>query len=95
MRPIRGGHNERRVSWLAFSIIASIVLTLVLNVGLRLFPDSADRLRDRLFRLAERPDGEPRDDALRSRTRVIIPWKAMLIGSLVLTLAVNLLLHVR
>jgi hypothetical protein len=83
------------VSWLVFSILASIVLTVVCNVALRLFPDAADRLRDRLFRLADRPGDDPWDRAPRSGMRVIVPWKAMLIGSLVLTIAINLLWHVR
>jgi hypothetical protein len=83
------------VSWLAFSIIASIVLTVALNVALRLRPDGAERLRDQMFRLADRSDDERRDGPPRSGVRVVVPWKAMLIGSLILTLALNLWLYLR
>jgi hypothetical protein len=91
------------MSWLAFSIIASIVLTVVLNVVLRLFPDSADRLRDRMYRSVERPGdawdgerwGDRWDGTPRSGVRVIFPWKAMLIGSLLLTVVLNLWLYLR
>jgi hypothetical protein len=82
------------MSWLALSLIASIVLTIVLNVALGLFPGGADRLRDQLFRLGERPTDET-DDSRRPRVRVIVPWKAMLLVSLVLTIGVNLLVHLR
>jgi hypothetical protein len=83
------------MSWLALSIIASIVLTVVLNVALRLFPDGADRLRDYTDRLAERPDDDRWDGTRRGGVRVIFPWKAMLIGSLLLTLVLNLWLYLR
>jgi hypothetical protein len=86
-----GGHN-RDVSWLGFSIVASIVLTIVLNLALWMFPNLGERLHDALARLAdahERNDdgGEPQ-----SRMRVYFPWKAMLIGSIVLTILINVLL---
>jgi hypothetical protein len=74
------------ISALGFSIIASIVLTIVLNLVLFLFPGAARRLRDAFDRLAERSDQEP------NRVRVIFPWKAMLIGSLVLTILINVAL---
>ena len=83
------------MSWLAFSVVASIVLTVVLNVVLRLFPDGADRLRDRMYRVAERQNDDPWRETPRSGVRVIVPWKAMLIGSLLLTLVVNLWLLLR
>jgi hypothetical protein len=72
--------------------VASIVLTVLLNVGLRLFPGSARRLSDAFTRRAERPgDDEPG----RSKVRVIFPWKAMLVGSLLLTLLINAVLLAR
>jgi hypothetical protein len=43
-------------TWPAFSIVASVVLTLVLNVALRVFPDARLRLHDSLRRTVERAD---------------------------------------
>jgi len=62
--------------WLWFSIVASVVLTVVLNVALRLFPSAGPR---------------PRAEPDRSRVRVIVPWRLMLAGSLLLTLVLTLL----
>jgi hypothetical protein len=81
------------MSTLAFSVIASIVLTIGINVVLRVFPDTGRRLRDGAARLSERSA----DEALpvsRSNARVIVPWKAMLIASVVLTVAINVVLFV-
>jgi hypothetical protein len=86
---------EAGMEWLGLSIVVSVVLTIVLNVALRVFPDAADRLREHLFRLAERSGEDLGDSDRRSGVRVIVPWKAMLVGSLVLTLAINLLVHLR
>jgi hypothetical protein len=87
------GHN-RDVSWLAFSIIASVVLTVALNLALRLFPGMGRRMQDGFTRLAERTDethdyGEPR-----SRVHVYFPWKAMVIASILLTVGLNVLLAI-
>jgi hypothetical protein len=85
--------------WLVVSIVLSIALTVAVNVLLRLFPGAGRGLSDALGRLAEdadrrsaeRSDGSGvRSDG--SRMRVIVPWKAMLIGSIVLTIALNVLL---
>ena len=78
------------MSPLAFSILASIVLTVVLNLMLRLFPGAARRLGDAVTRLAERPADQ--SGAEPGRVRFFFPWKLMLIGSIVLTIAINLLL---
>ena len=83
------------MSWLAFSLVASVVLTIVLNVALRLFPGSARRLHERAARMAEPPDYDPNVEPRRSNIRVIFPWKAMLIGSLLLTVLVNAVLLAR
>jgi hypothetical protein len=72
------------VQWLAISIVLSIVLTVVLNVALRVFPGAGDQLGRKLTELAaERPEGG-----------VYVPWKAMIVASLVLTVGLNLLLRV-
>jgi hypothetical protein len=70
------------VEWLAVSIVASIVLTVVLNVAIRVFPRSSEQIGQRLTELGEREPGG----------RIYVPWKAMIIGSVVLTIVVNLLL---
>lgn len=70
------------VNWLVTSIVLSVVLTVALNAGLRAFPRAGQRLDERLTRAAdEHPNGG-----------VIVPWKAMIVGSLVLTIGLNLLL---
>jgi hypothetical protein len=82
------------VSWLAFSIIASVVLTIILNVALRLFPGMSRRMADGFTRLAERTDEPPPYGEPRSRVRVYFPWKAMLIASILLTVFLNVLLAI-
>lgn len=73
------------------SIVLSVVLTVVLNVALRASPRSRQRLDQWSTDLAtprHDPPGGPRGTG----TRVIVPWKAMLIGSLALTVVLNLVL---
>jgi hypothetical protein len=79
-------------TWLAFSIAASVVLTLVLNVALRVFPDARLRLHDSLRRTLERAHRST-DEPDVPRVHVVFPWKVMLVGSLVLTLLINLILR--
>jgi hypothetical protein len=72
------------VQWLAVSIALSIVLTVVLNVALRAFPRAGEQIGEKLREVAEqRPEGG-----------VYVPWKAMIIVSLALTIGLNLLLWV-
>ncbi|HVJ96281.1 MAG TPA: hypothetical protein VNC41_05575 [Acidimicrobiia bacterium] len=78
------------MSPLAFSIVASIVLTVVLNLVLWMFPGAGRRLGEAVTRLVERSANQ--SDAEPGRVRFIFPWKAMLIGSIVLTIAINVLL---
>jgi hypothetical protein len=77
--------------WLVISIVASVVLTVVLNLALRLFPGAGRRLGDSIDRALER-QAPPPDDPDRPRVRVIVPWRLMIVGSLVLTLVLNLVL---
>jgi hypothetical protein len=77
-------------SWLVVSIVLSILLTVVVNLVLRLFPGAGRRMVDGFERLAE--DADRASDGGGSRVRVIVPWKAMLIVSIALTIALNLLL---
>lgn len=67
-----------------------MLLTLILNVGLRMFPGASDRTTRRIETWAAAPP-EGRYDPPRQerRVKVFFPWKAMLIGSLLLTVIVN------
>jgi glycerol uptake facilitator-like aquaporin len=78
------------VPWLVISIVLSVVLTVFLNVGLRAFPNASRDIARRLAKLASPAAGE----ALKSdrRVRVWIPWKAMILGSVILTIVLNLVL---
>jgi hypothetical protein len=81
------------VRWLVVSLVLSAVLTVVLNVGLRAFPDAGQRVARGFARLASPDihDGHGQD----RRVRVFVPWKAMILASLVLTVLVNLVLWLR
>ncbi len=77
--------------WLLVSIVGSVVLTLALNLLPMLFPKTARRAQEKIVEdIRKQHDWE--DDAARPgpSVKVFFPWKAMLIGSLVLTLLVNL-----
>jgi hypothetical protein len=80
------------MSALTFSIVASIVLTIVLNVAIRAFPGIGEWMHDRMARLAERTANDVGREPDRRRVHVYFPWKAMLITSVVLTVAINLVL---
>ena len=69
------------MQWLAISIGLSIVLTVVLNVAVRAFPRASEHIGQKLAELGEG----------RSERGVYVPWKAMIIVSVVLTIALNVL----
>jgi hypothetical protein len=71
------------VKWLVASLVVSVVLTVVLNIAVRSFPGATDRLARNVTRL-----GSP-SAADESRVRVVVPWRAMLLGSLILTVIIN------
>ena len=77
------------MNWLVVSIVLSVVLTVVLNLVVRLFPDASERAARRLDDLAA-PDVDS-GAGFRSRTRVYVPWKAMIVISLLATVVLNLL----
>lgn len=75
------------------SIVASLVLTALLNIVPRLFPAQTRKAR---VRIAERLEGTfnaPDSDPRGSRVRVFFPWKAMLAISIGLTIALNLVAY--
>jgi hypothetical protein len=92
-RAIRGqstAWDPADVQWLAVSVVASLVLTVLANLAIRLWPGAAEKGTRRLAEWSERQ--EP-PDARPGQARVIVPWKAMLIGSIVLTIVLNVALR--
>jgi len=77
-------------NFIIYSIIASIVLTVVLNVLPLIFPNSAAKLQKKIEENA-RHAIEQYEDATRPRVKVFFLWKAMLIGSILLTVLVNII----
>jgi len=75
--------------FLLYSVVASIVLTVAINVLPQLFPGTAKRAEEKL-RDALTHSIETQQQSPRPRVKVFFPWKAMLLVSLVLTLLVNL-----
>lgn len=73
--------------WILISIVGSIVLTFALNVLPRLFPRTARRVQRKLAEPVQRDTGAP------PKLKVYFSWKAMLIGSIVLTIIINLIGH--
>ena len=80
------------MNWLVVSLVASVVLTIVLNVAIRLWPGAADRGTRQLDDWAQRQDAAEFGDGP-DRVRVIVPWKAMLLGSIALTVLLNVVLR--
>jgi hypothetical protein len=75
------------VPWLAVSLVLSLVLTVVLNVAVHVFPGIGDRIGRGLQTLVAPRRGEP---SAEPGVRWYFPWRAMLVASLGLTVAINL-----
>jgi hypothetical protein len=94
-RGIRG--QAGGVQWLWFSLVASVVLTVLLNVAIRLWPGGAERSARRLDDWAQQQAPPPPDGRSGGgdgpQVRVIVPWKAMLLASVVLTVVLNVVLR--
>lgn len=75
--------------FLITSILASIVLTVALNILPILFPNAAAKAQRKIEENARRAIEQHEDDG-RPRVKVFFPWKAMLVISLGLTIVVNL-----
>lgn len=80
------------VRWLVLSVALSVALTVLLNVGLRAFPAAARRVARGLTRLTPPTVDDAR--AHDRRVRVFVPWRAMILGSIALTVVVNLVLWI-
>lgn len=76
-------------NFLLTSLIASVVLTLALNLLPALFPNAAAKAERKIVE-AMQDSHQNRVDPNTPKVRVFFPWKAMLIISLVLTVGVNL-----
>ncbi len=77
-------------NFILYSIIGSVVLTIILNLLPLLFPNAASKLQKKLEENARRAI-EQHEDGSQPRVTVFFPWKAMLIGSIILTILVNLI----
>lgn len=76
--------------FLLTSLIASIVLTLALNLLPMVFPNAAAKAERKIVEKMQ----ETHDDRLDPNTpkvRIFFPWKAMILISIGLTIAVNLI----
>ncbi len=76
-------------NFLLISLIGSIALTLALNFLPAIFPNAAAKAERKIVEKMQ----QTHSDCLNPDTpkvRVFFPWKIMLIGSVVLTVLVNL-----
>ena len=78
------------MNFILTSLVASVVLTLLLNLLPLLFPNAAAKAHRKLQEHAQRTIEQHEDDN-QPRVKVFFPWKAMLFGSIALTLLVNLI----
>jgi hypothetical protein len=77
-------------NFITYSIIGSIVLTLLLNFLPLVFPNFAANTMRKLEESARRTIDQHEDDN-QPRVKVFFPWKGMLIGSVILTILVNVI----
>lgn len=75
-------------SFLLASLIGSIVLTLALNLLPALFPKAAEKAERKTLESVQRTH-DNRVDPNTPEVRVFFPWKAMILISVGLTIAVN------
>jgi len=76
--------------FLVTSLIASVVLTLALNILPALFPKAAAKVERKIVEKMQETHKD-RLDPNTPKVRVFFPWKAMLLISLILTIAVNVI----
>ncbi|MBC6403365.1 MAG: DUF2905 family protein [Hyphomonadaceae bacterium] len=76
--------------FLITSLVASILLTVIINIILMIFPNSARKVERGI---SEKVQDIQRDEdkGQKPRVRVFFPWKTMLFLSLGLTLLINLI----
>ena len=71
------------------SIVASVILTLALNLLPMLFPNAAGKAERKMVEKMQEMHTD-RIDPSTPKVKVFFPWKTMLLASVVLTVAVNL-----
>jgi len=76
--------------FLLTSLIASVVLTLALNILPMLFPNAAAKAERKIVEKMQETH-KNRIDPSTPKVRVFFPWKAMLALSILLTIAVNVI----
>ncbi len=88
------------MQWVWTSIVLSVLLTVVANVAIRLFPRHPRRTADptadpsrRWGAASGRPGPPPGWDDDEPRIRVVAPWKVMIVLSVVATLVLNVALN--
>jgi hypothetical protein len=84
------------VEWLVGSLILSAVLTVVLNAFMHAFPRTSRRAARRLDDLMTPRADDGRDDDGRDdepSVRVFFPWRTMIVVSVILTVATNLVIR--
>jgi len=74
--------------FLLTSLIASVVLTLALNILPMLFPNAAAKAERKIVEKMQETHKD-RIDPNTPKVRVFFPWKAMIIISILLTITVN------
>ncbi len=77
-------------NFLLYSVIGSVVLTVLLNVLPVIFPNAANNVQRKIEENAKKAIQQHEDDQQPS-VKVFFPWKIMLIGSVLLTILVNLI----
>lgn len=77
-------------NFLLTSLIGSVVLTLALNLLPALFPNAAAKAERKIVEKMQNTHKD-RLNPNTPKVRVFFPWKAMLIGSLVLTVLINII----
>ena len=77
-------------NFILYSIVGSIILTLLLNFLPLLFPNFAANTMRKIEESARRTIDQHEDDN-QPRVKVFFPWKGMIIGSVILTVLVNVL----
>ena len=75
-------------NFLLISIIGSIVLTVAINLLPAIFPNAAAKAERKILESVQKTH-DNRADPNAPRVRVFFPWKAMVMISIGLTVAVN------
>ncbi len=75
------------MQWLWYSLIASVILTVAANLAIRWWPGAGGHGPRQLD---DRPAEQPTGADGQRQVRVVVPWRAMLLVSVALTVALNL-----